>query len=417
MKKWLKKFATEDWIIVFAGAIILILASLFPEYMPSLPKKLTMLSDWIQAGLMFVFVYLVTIVTSMFLGKDTRELVYVLPSLAVIFGLTLAAQLVANIPVVKEYGFEAVFFSVIFGLVVSNFFKVPEWLKAAVQSEFYIKIGIICLGATIYFPKLMGDGAFGLIQALVVVFTVWYFSFWLGRKMKVDSEMGTMLASAVSICGVSAAIATCGVIKGDNKKLSYVVSLVLIVAVPMMYLLPWLAGILGLSPEVAGAWIGGTIDTTGAVAAAGELVGKDAESVAVVVKASQNVLLGVAAFFISLMWAYKGTHAHERPSANVIWERFPKFVLGMVVASLVFSFCFEPETAGVLGKTAKSLQSSFFSLAFVCIGLETRFKDIISKENRGPLKVFLTAQTFNIVFTLLVSYLIFGLLKPWLAAI
>ncbi|MBQ8839040.1 MAG: putative sulfate exporter family transporter [Bacteroidales bacterium] len=414
MKKWLKQFAAEDWIIVFAGAVVLLLAALFPEHMPSLPKKLASSSDWLDAGLMFVFVYIVTTVTSLCMGKKAKELVHVLPSLMVIFALTLAAQLVANIPVIKAYGFEAVFFSVIFGLVVSNLFKVPQWLKAAVQSEFYIKIGIICLGATIYFPKLMGDGAFGLIQSLVVVFTVWYFAFWVGRKMKVDPEMGTMLASAVSICGVSAAIATCGVIKGDNKKLSYVVSLVLIIAVPMMYLLPWLAGLLGLSPDVAGAWIGGTIDTTGAVGAAGELVGSGAEEVAVVVKSAQNVLLGVAAFFISLMWAYQGTHKDERPTAGVIWERFPKFVLGMVIASLVFSFCFEPETAKELGKTAKSLQSSFFSLAFVCIGLETRFKDIFGKENRVPLKVFLTAQTFNIFVTLLVSYLIFGLLKPLL---
>ena len=172
MKKWLKQFATEDWIIVFAGAIILALAAIFPDYVPSMPKKLAAASDWISAGLMFVFVYVVTVITSVFLGKKTKELVYILPSLLVIFVLTLAAQLVANIPVVKEYGFEAVFFSVIFGLIVSNLLHVPDWLKAAVQSEFYIKIGIICLGATIYFPKLMGDGAFGLIQALVVVFTV-----------------------------------------------------------------------------------------------------------------------------------------------------------------------------------------------------------------------------------------------------
>lgn len=412
MKKWLKQFATEDWIIVIAGAVILALAAIFPDYMPSMPKKLASASDWLSAGLMFVFVYVVTVITSICLGKKSKDLIYILPSLLVIFVLTLAAQLVANIPVVKEYGFESVFFSVIFGLIVSNLFNVPAWMKAAVQSEFYIKIGIICLGATIYFPKLMGDGAFGLIQALVVVFTVWYFAFWIGKKMKVDPEMGTMLASAVSICGVSAAIATCGVIKGDSKKLSYVVSLVLIIAVPMMYLLPWLANLLGLSPEVAGAWIGGTIDTTGAVGAAGELVGNGAEDIAVVVKSAQNVLLGVAAFFISLMWAYQGTHKDERPTAGVIWERFPKFVLGMVIASLVFSFCFAPETASVLGKTAKSLQGSFFSIAFVCIGLETRFKDIFGKENRVPLKVFLTAQTFNIFVTLLVACLVFGLLKP-----
>ena len=172
MKRWFKQFMTEDWIIVFAGALILLLAVIFPQNMPHLPKQLSTAENWIDAGLMFVFVYIVTVVTSVFLGKCRKDLKYILPSLLVIFALTLAAQLVANIPIVKEYGFESVFFSVIFGLLVSNFFRVPDWLKSAVQSEFYIKIGIICLGATIYFPKLLGDGAFGLIQALIVVFTV-----------------------------------------------------------------------------------------------------------------------------------------------------------------------------------------------------------------------------------------------------
>ena len=129
-------------------------------------------------------------------------------------------------------------------------------MKAAIQSEFYIKIGIICLGSTILFKEVLESGAYGLAQSLIVVFTVWYFAFWLCRRMKIDPEMGTMLSSAVSICGVSAAIATCGVIKGDNKKLSYVISLVLIIAIPMMYLLPWLSRVMGLNEEVAGAWLG-----------------------------------------------------------------------------------------------------------------------------------------------------------------
>lgn len=235
--------------------------------------------------------------------------------------------------------------------------------------------------------------------------------------MKVDSEMGTMLASAVSICGVSAAIATCGVIKGDSKKLSYVVSLVLIIAIPMMYLLPWLANLMNLSPEVTGAWLGGTIDTTGAVAAAGTLAdnahsGDIAAQTAVIVKSSQNVLLGVAAFIISLMWTYQGKNQQEKPTLGVIWDRFPKFVVGFIVASLVFSFCFEPANAAAVGKVTKGFQNMLFSIAFVCIGLETRFKEIFSKENRVPLKVFLTAQLFNIVVTLIVAYVIFGVIKP-----
>lgn len=415
MKKWLKQFAGEDWIIVFAGAVILALAALFPDVMPAMPKTLSSMKDVLSAGGMFLFVLILTYVTSAILGKPLKGIFI---SLFVIFALTLAAQLLANIPVIKEFGFESVFFAVILGLLISNCFRVPEWLKAAIQSEFYIKIGIICLGSTILFGEVMKSGAYGLAQSLIVVFTVWYFAFWTGRKMKVDPEMGTMLASAVSICGVSAAIATCGVIKGDNKKLSYVISLVLIIAIPMMYLLPWLAGLMHLGPEVTGAWLGGTIDTTGAVAAAGTLADKGSGELtaqtAVIVKSSQNVLLGMAAFIISLMWSYRGTNAGEKPTLGVIWDRFPKFVVGFILASLVFSFFFDPDTARKVGTVTKGFQNTLFSIAFVCIGLETRFKEIFSKENRVPLKVFLTAQTFNIVVTLIVAYVIFGIIKPML---
>lgn len=416
MKKWLKQFGSEDWIIVFAGAAILALAAIFPQSMPSIPKTLTSLSDWLSAGYMFLFVLVLTYVTSALLGKPLK---WIFPSLLVIFGLTLCAQMIANIPAVKEFGFESVFFAVILGLLISNLFRVPEWLKTAVQSEFYIKIGIICLGSTILFGEVMKSGAYGLAQSLIVVFPVWYFAYWIAKKMKVDSEMGTMLASAVSICGVSAAIATCGVIKGDNKKLSYVISLVLIIAIPMMYVLPWLGNLMGLSPEVTGAWLGGTIDTTGAVAAAGTLADKGngdvAAQTAVIVKSSQNVLLGAAAFIISLMWSYQGKNQQEKPTLGVIWDRFPKFVVGFILASLVFSFCFDTETAKAVGKVTKGFQNTLFSIAFVCIGLETRFKEIFSKENRKPLTVFLTAQAFNIIVTLIISYVIFGIVKPLLA--
>lgn len=409
MKKWLRQFATEDWIIVFAGAVILALAIAFPTLMPEMPKTLSSTQDWLSALYMFLFVLVLTYITSAALRRPLKGIFL---SLLVIFVLTLAAQLLASIPAVKELGFESVFFAVILGLIVSNVFKVPDWLRPAIQSEFYIKIGIICLGSTILFKEVLESGIFGLAQSLIVVFTVWYFAFWVGKKMKVDPEMGTMLSSAVSICGVSAAIATCGVIKGDNRKLSYVISLVLIIAIPMMYLLPWLSGLMGLNEEVAGAWLGGTIDTTGAVAASGTLIGDTAAKTAVIVKSSQNVLLGVAAFVISLLWSYRGTNHVERPTAGVIWERFPKFVVGFILASLVFSFCMDEPTAKAVGTVTKGFQNTLFSIAFVCIGLETRFSEIFGKENRKPLYVFLIAQGFNIVFTLLIAWIMFGLVKP-----
>ncbi len=395
---------------MFAGMIILALAVIFPEWMPTMPKTLSSVENWLDAAYMFGFVLVMTYATSLVLRRPVKG---VFLSLLMIFALTLAAQAVAAIPAVKKLGFESVFFAVIFGLLIRNCLRVPEWMKPAIQSEFYIKIGIICLGSTILFGEVLKSGVYGLAQSLIVVFSVWYFAYWVSRRMKVDDETSTMLASSVSICGVSAAIATCGVIQGDNKKLSYVVSLVLVCAIPMMYLMPWLAGVLGLSQEVAGAWMGGTIDTTGAVVASGSLIGETAAQTAVIVKSSQNILLGVAAFVISLSWAYKGNYkSGEKPTLSVIWDRFPKFVVGFIVASLVFSFCFEPEVAKTIGKVTKGFSNTLFSVAFVCIGLETSFRDIFSRENRRPLYAFLTAQTFNIFVTLAVAYLMFGVLKP-----
>lgn len=412
MKKLLATLKNEDWVIVYAGAIILLLAVLFPEAMPSMPKKLADSASWIKAATMFVSILGLTYLCQAVLRRPLKG---IFCSLLVIFALSLGAQVVANIPIIKEWGLESVFFSVIFGLIVSNIFRVSDWLKPAIQSEFYIKIGIVCLGSTILFGEVLKSGVFGLAQALIVVFCVWFFAYRISRKMGVDDEMSTMLASSVSICGVSAAIATAGVIKGDNKKLSYIISLVLVCAIPMMYLMPWIANLIGLSEEVAGAWLGGTIDTTGAVAASGTMLGEAAAQTAIIVKSSQNVLLGIAAFIISLMWTYKGEVHEEKPTLGVIWDRFPKFVVGFILASLVFSFLLDVDCAKSVGKITKGFTNTLFSIAFVCVGLETRFADIFSKENRRPMWAFLTAQGFNIVVTLIVAWVLFGIIKPLLA--
>ena len=419
-KSLIRQLKSEDWVIVGAGAAILLLALLFPRWMPAMPKDLSSAGNWMSAGAMFLFLLVLTGVCQRILGRPLRRFAV---SLLAIFGVALLSQAVASIPAIKRLGFEAVFFSVIFGLVISNFFRVPEWLKPAIQSEFYIKIGIVCLGATILFGEILHSGVYALAQAFIVVFLVWYFAFWVSRRMKVDDEMATMLSSSVSICGVSAAIATCGVIKGDNKKLSYIISLVLVCAVPMMYVMPWLAklvlpALLGdpkVVEEVAGAWMGGTIDTTGAVVASGALLGETAEQTAVIVKSSQNVLLGLAAFVISLYWSYRGREGQEKPSAGVIWDRFPKFVVGFVAVSLLFSLFFDGGAGtpdAMVRGTAKNFSNTLFSIAFVCIGLETRFSEIFSKENRNALWAFLSAQTFNIVVTFIVAFLLFGVLKP-----
>ena len=219
-----------------------------------------------------------------------------------------------------------------------------------------------------------------------------------------------MLSSAVSICGVSAAVATAGAIKGDKKKLSYVVSLVMVVAVPMIIILPVLAKLMGLSEPMAGAWIGGTIDTTGAVAATGAIYGDVALQTSTIVKFSQNVLLGVAAFAISIYWSYtkKEGVEEEKPGLKVIWLRFPKFVLGFVAASLIFSFAVSPEVVKETTPILKNIQGMWFALAFTSIGLETDFRSLLTSENRRSTYAFIGAQTFNVFFTLLMAWLLFS---------
>ncbi|MBE6337482.1 MAG: putative sulfate exporter family transporter [Lentimicrobiaceae bacterium] len=417
-------FLNEEWLIVLLGFVILALIAIFPGFMNDIKmlnvKTLDTVNGWLNAAYTFVFLFLIILISALAMKKPVKG---IFVSFLVIFVLTMVAQLLASIPFCKEYGLESVLFAVLLGLIVSNVFGVPEWMKPAIQSEFYIKIGIICLGATIIFGEIIKSGAYGLAQALLVVLVVWYFAFWASRKLfKVDDEMSTMIASSVSICGVSAAIATCGTIRGNQKKLSYVISLVMVVAIPMLYIMPLLCDwILPhifpnnelAAQQVAGAWLGGTIDTTAAVAASGALLGEVAGETAVIVKASQNVLLGLAAFAISLFWSVRDTGNVMETKGSVIWHRFPKFVLGMVVASAVFSIWFKGgvEIDGAMVKykaIAKNFQGIFFSIAFVCIGLETRFKEIFTKENRASLKAFLTAQTFNIIFTFIVAVTIFG---------
>ena len=389
----LKSLRNEDWTATLIGGVILLFVVLIPDFMKN-------------PYVLFAVIAVLSYLGYQFMGKKDNGQFFL--SFIVIYALVLLANLITDIAFVKKMGLESVFFSVLIGLIVRNTIGLPKWMESAVRSEYYIKAGLVILGSSILFGEIMKAGSLGMLQAVIVVFSVWYFSFWISRKMGVDSEMSMMLSSSVSICGVSAAIATSGAIKGDPKKLSFVISLVLIIAIPMMYLLPYLAIWMGLSEEIAGAWLGGTIDTTAAVVASGKFIGETAEQYSVIIKSAQNVLLGVAAFVISIYWSYKGTHSDIRPSGSVLWDRFPKFVIGFLIASLIFSFAFDAGTGKALSGVAnKGARSLLFSLAFVCIGLETDFRYIFRKENARYIWSFLSAQTFNILLTLLVAWLLF----------
>ncbi|GAA0560969.1 YeiH family protein [Chitinophaga japonensis] len=408
----------EDWIAVIIAflTIALVCAGLHP----ALPKfaswnnsaalwaQLSRAELLLQAGVLFLWV-LGSLLLARALAKDLQPVKLALSLLGIVV-ISLLAQLITSNRLVKDLGIEVVLFSLLLGLFISNVLGVPAWLKPAIQTELFIKIGLVLLGANVLFGDVISAGGLGLLQSVIVVFAVWYFTFWLCKRFGLDDEFRMMISSAVSICGVSAAIATSGAIEGDNRKLSHVISLVLIIAIPMMLFMPYIAAWAGMTPAVAGAWLGGTIDTSGAVVAAGTLMGEEALKYATLVKFSQNVLLGLAAFFISLYWTLskKEVSAEQKPGLKTIWERFPKFVLGFVLASLLFSFVLPPAVVSTAKGSLKELQTYWFALAFTCIGLETKFTDIFTMENGRPAIAFIIAQLFNIFFTLAVAYLVFG---------
>lgn len=343
-----------------------------------------------------------------FMGEKAGRFIIGFP---VVFILAWISLFLAGNYTINYYGLEYVLWCLFIGLFVSNVIGLPEWLKPAVKTEFYIKTGLVILGSGVLFNEIVKAGAYGIVQSILVVAVIWYFSYWVCRKLGVDEEFSAMLSSGVSICGVSAAIATSGAIKGDPKKLSYVTSIVLICAVPMLVLQPMFAKYFGMPDVVAGAWIGGTLDTSGSVVAAGALVSELAMKVGVIVKMSQNVLIGVAAFILSIVWTFKKAAevpGGEKPSLMEIWFRFPKFVLGFIIVSVVFSFFVGTGTMDAVKGPLGWLRTMWFALAFTCIGLETRFADLVEMGGGRPALGFIIAQGVNIIWTLILAYLLFG---------
>jgi uncharacterized integral membrane protein (TIGR00698 family) len=326
----------------------------------------------------------------------------------IIFIISVISQIIGGNSTINYYGLETVFWALILGLLISNTVGVPGWLKEAVKTEYFIKIGLVLLGAEQLFSTVVKVGALGMIQAIIVIAAVFYVCFWVAKKFGLDDEFASILGTAVSICGVSAAIAAGGAVKGDPKKVSHTISLVLLCAIPMLIFQPLIAKATGMLPAVAGAWLGGTIDTTGAVVAAGSIAGEVAMAVAVVVKMAQNILIGVAAFLLALWFIFKREKVAEKPGAMEIWFRFPKFVVGFIIASLVFSFFLPEASAKAITGVTATIRSWWFILAFICIGLDTKFNELIAMGGGRPAAAFLIAQAFNIVWTLIFAYLIFG---------
>lgn len=348
-------------------------------------------------------------------GKSAFAFVLGFP---VVFLLATLAYTLAGQAVIKAYNLEYALWALAVGLVIGNTVGTPTFVRPAVLTEFYIKTGLVLLGAEVLMSRLLVLGIPGVFVAWVVTPVVLVGTFLFGQwVLRIPSRSLNMVISAdMSVCGVSAAIATAAACKAKKEELSLAIGLSLSFTVIMMIVLPAIIEAVGMDEVLGGAWLGGTIDSTGAVAAAGAVLGDRALEVATTVKLIQNVLIGVTAFCVAVYWVTRVERDPNspRPSLAEIWYRFPKFVIGFVLASIVFSILHGsleqgPQLVdGMIKGSTKTLRGWFFCLAFVSIGLETNFRQLAPYFRSGkPLVLYLCGQTLNLCLTLFMAWLMF----------
>ena len=418
---WRELYASEDWWSIWFAAVLMIgitagLIAGVPKIGSWTGNPAAAFSGDLLVGLLILAVGLcaMTTVGIRVMGGAWKQYG---AGFLVIVGLACFAYLFAAQTSMKAWGLGYAIWALALGLLISNTVGTPGWLLKGARSEMFVKTGLVLLGAEILFSKILQLGAPGLVVAWVVTPTVIIFMWFFGtRWLKMPSKSLTIIiATATSVCGVSAAIATAAACRAKKAELTLAVGMTMIFTVLMMIGMPALSRAIGLQPEVGGAWLGGTIDSTGAVVAAGAFLGESAERVAAVVKMIQNVLIGLVAFFVAIFWVTRVERDADapRPSLMEVWYRFPKFIVGFVLASLLFSFVMMPalgsDGVSEILNVSKRFRGWFFCLAFVSIGLESNFRELAGQLVGGkPIILYVVGQSFNILLTLLMAWLAFG---------
>ncbi len=346
------------------------------------------------------------------MGKKVRKY---LPAFIALFVLAIIVRCISAEFTLNRY-LEWAFWALLIGLLISNTIGTPKWMKPAVMTEFYIKTGLVVMGFSVLFSNIAKFGLYGLGIAWIVTPIVIIFMWWLGTRIfKMENKpLVITLATATSVCGTSAAIATGAAAKAKKTDVSLAVSISIIFTILMMVFEPMIIKWAGMSPIAGGSLIGGTIDSTGAVALAGSALGGEAEQAAILVKSIQNILIGFIAFFVAIFFATRVDKKADGSSVGAaeIWYRFPKFIIGFFVASLVASFLLPAigigSEVGAINKVLDQYKNWAFVLAFTSIGLDTNFKEIKAQLQGGKvLWLYVVGQSFNILHTWGVIELLF----------
>lgn len=421
---WSELYKKEDWLACWLGFIVIAIAcvAILTGWFDFSAAKFSTWYTWEDKGtfaesmgaqlngaffvkLLRTFLVLGILFTLgvKLMGQSVKEYI---PAFIGLFIISIIVRWISAEFTLNRY-LEWAFWALLIGLIISNTVGTPEWLKPAVKTEFYIKTGLVIMGFSVLFSNIAKFGLYGLGIAWIVTPIVIIFMWWLGTKVfKIDNKpLVITVASATSVCGTSAAIATGAAAKAKKEDLSAAISVSIIFTILMMVFEPMIIKWTGMSQIMGGSLIGGTVDSTGAVVVAGTALGEEAQKAAVLVKSIQNILIGFIAFFVAIFFATKvDKNGTEKVGASEIWVRFPKFILGFFAASLIASFIIQPafgaENVGAINKVLDQFKNWAFVLAFTSIGLDTNFKAIAKQMQGGKvLWLYIVGQVFNIALT------------------
>lgn len=282
---------------------------------------------------------------------------------------------------------EYVLWAILIGLVVGNLFagsRAFDVFRPGIRTyEFFLKVGITLLGVRFLLGDVFKLGGLSLALVALEFAVAGSLMILLGRAFGLGPKLTALLAVGSSICGVSAIIATQGAIEADDEDASYAIGAILALGAIGLFLFPAIGHALGMSDHAFGLWVGLAIDNTAEVAAAGNLYSEEAGKWAVLAKTARNATIGFVVLGVALHFARRAGKALDGPRAGLVWQKFPKFVLGFLALSALGS-------AGVFapGQIASlaNLSRWAFLLTFAGVGLQTNFKEL-RRQGLKPLVV------------------------------
>lgn len=437
---WKELYLKEDWWAIWLGLGIVIVAYLFFVNGSSIkwisilpPGKWTDFSVVTQHFSEHIGQYVAQFVMwSVIFGISIRALGFKLsefyPSFLFIYVFSIIIFVVGQNKTVTNLNLEPPLLALLLGLFISNFIGLPKWMDTGFRVEYYIKTGIVLLGATLPFTLIIWAGPTAIVQASIVSITTFVVIYFVGVKLGLDRRLAATLGAGGAVCGVSGAIAIAGAVSAKKEHAPIAITLVIVWAIVMIFVLPLVSKALQLPTGVAGAWIGTSefADAAGFAAAHtyGDFAGQpgitgnpdDAVKAFTLMKVvGRDVWIGIWAFVMALIATTRWERTPgSKPNPAEIWWRFPKFVIGFLLASIIvtliathfgeaeFKKSVIPEMVGPI----KDLRTWAFIFCFFSIGLTTRFKEL-ANAGMKPFMAFTSGVIVNVILGFILSTMVF----------